>query len=94
MKMMNTSVNQGRNVGNSNAAPPTDAQMELSFGTSRRNLGSGPRLAGSRRQRHLNRALWWFRQMRQVVDLATDWQPAPAPRPEQTWFTEAEPRVA
>lgn len=24
--------------------------------------------------------------MRQVVERARDWQPAPAPRPEQIWF--------
>jgi hypothetical protein len=29
---------------------------------------------------------WWFERMRQVVDRAFDWQPAPPPRPEQIWF--------
>ena len=38
------------------------------------------------RRRRLTRANWWFQRMRQVVDLACDWQPAPQPRPEQTWF--------
>jgi hypothetical protein len=37
-------------------------------------------------QRRLSRAQWWFAQMRQIVDRAMDWQPAPAPRPEQIWF--------
>jgi hypothetical protein len=32
------------------------------------------------------RAQWWFRRMRQIVDSALDWQPAPPPRPEQTLF--------
>jgi hypothetical protein len=43
----------------------------------------------SRRQRHLSRARWWFERMRQVVDRAIDWAPAPPPRPEQTWFPNA-----
>jgi hypothetical protein len=29
------------------------------------------------RERRLNRANWWFSQMRQVVDRALDWEPAP-----------------
>ena len=33
-----------------------------------------------RRQR---RALWWFDKMREVVDSAMSWQPAPQSRPEQ-----------
>ena len=40
----------------------------------------------NRRQRRLTRANWWFERMRQAVDQALDWQPAPPPRPEQTWF--------
>ncbi len=43
----------------------------------------------SRRQRRLSRAHWWFERMRQVVDRAMDWAPAPEPRPEQTWFPNA-----
>ena len=35
-----------------------------------------------------HRADWWFRQMRQVVDRALDWEPAPRFRPEQIWFNE------
>ena len=35
-----------------------------------------------------NRAEWWFKQMRQVVDKALDWQPAPRFRPEQIWFND------
>jgi hypothetical protein len=26
---------------------------------------------------------WWFQRMREIVDRAWDWQPAPPPRPEQ-----------
>jgi hypothetical protein len=33
-----------------------------------------------------NRALWWFDRMRQIVDRAMDWPPAPPCRPEQIWF--------
>jgi hypothetical protein len=35
-----------------------------------------------------NRASWWFKQMRQVVDQAFEWEPAPRFRPEQILFTE------
>jgi hypothetical protein len=94
MKTINTAANEGRHPSNSRTISRADAQMELSFDGSRRHLSSGPRPAGSRRQRHLNRALWWFQQMRHVVDLATDWQPAPPPRPEQTWFTQVESRAS
>ena len=55
-------------------------QLEMAFvGTP---ACSTPR---GRRQR-LNRANWWFQRMRQIVDRACDWQPAPQPRPEQTWL--------
>jgi len=51
---------------------------------------NGPRHCASanRRQRRLSRANWWFQRMRDVVDKAIDWKPAPPPRPEQTWFPE------
>jgi hypothetical protein len=39
-----------------------------------------------RRQQQINRARWWFAQMRRAVDSALDWQPAPPARPEQIWF--------
>jgi len=42
----------------------------------------------NRRQRRQHRANWWFDRMRDVVDKALDWQPAPPARPEQTWFPE------
>lgn len=55
-----------------------DAQLEMSFGSTGEQL--------TRRQRRLNRAQWWFQRMRQMVDRAVDWQPAPLARPEQIWF--------
>ncbi len=55
-----------------------DGQLEMSF--------AGARGCASARQRRLSRAQWWFQRMRQVVDGARDWRPAPAPRPEQIWF--------
>jgi hypothetical protein len=57
-------------------------QMELEIGTVR-NCPSA-----RRGQRRSGRASWWFDRMRQVVDRALDWQPAPPARPEQIWFTE------
>ncbi len=57
---------------------PTTAQLELSFQT------RGPRLAPpAHHNPAFRRAQWWFRRMRQIVDGALDWQPAPPPRPEQ-----------
>jgi hypothetical protein len=52
-----------------------DGQMEMSFGR-----------AANHSARRQNRARWWFQRMRQVVDLAIDWQPTPRPRPIQIWF--------
>ena len=40
-----------------------------------------PRVA--QRDRRLNRANWWFNQMRQVVDRAFEWEPAPRFESEQ-----------
>ena len=67
----------------------TNGQMELGF-------VNGSRLRpATRRQRRLQRAAWWFNQMRQVVDHALDWHGAPDAPPEQTWLpgTRREVRV-
>ncbi len=39
------------------------------------------------RNRRVQRANWWFTQMRRVVDHARDWQPDPPARPEQVYLT-------
>lgn len=39
------------------------------------------------RRRRQSRAQWWFARMREVVDQAFDWRPAPPPRPAQTYLT-------
>jgi hypothetical protein len=62
-----------------------NGQLEMGFG----NGNTSP----TRRQRRLTRAQWWFQRMRQVVDRALDWQPAPTPRPEQIWFPGAHRQV-
>jgi hypothetical protein len=54
-----------------------DRQLELSFANGRGYLSP------NRRQQRQSRARWWFDRMRQTVDRALDWQPAPPPRPEQ-----------
>jgi hypothetical protein len=59
----------------------TDTQLELSL--------DSVRMAQTRRgNRHpsTSASSWWFQRMRQIVDRAFDWQPAPEPRPEQTWL--------
>ena len=33
-----------------------------------------------------SRAAYWFDRMRKVVNAARDWQPSPAPRPQQTYI--------
>lgn len=58
----------------------TNRQLEMSFGNARLCRRT------SRRQRRLSSAKWWFDRMRQVVNEATEWRPAPAARPEQIWF--------
>ena len=60
-----------------------DGQLELSLA----NAGGCRPL--SPRQRRLSRAQWWFARMRQTVESALDWQPAPPPCPEQTWLPNA-----
>jgi hypothetical protein len=57
-----------------------NGQIEMSFGNGR---GASKM---TRRQRRLSRAHWWFQRMRQVVDRATDWRPAPVAPPEQIWL--------
>jgi hypothetical protein len=56
-----------------------NGQLELSLGTMR---GTTSAAARGRRVR----AQWWFDQMREVVNRAFDWQPAPEPRAEQIWL--------
>ncbi|HOX55908.1 MAG TPA: hypothetical protein PLC99_03390 [Verrucomicrobiota bacterium] len=60
----------------------TNAQLELSFGT--RYARPKP-LATPRSS--FRSAQWWFQRMRQIVDCAMDWRPAPPPRPEQILFS-------
>jgi hypothetical protein len=49
------------------------------------------RSRGLARQRRVQRANWWFTQMRRVVDRAIAWPPPPA-RPEQVHLTLASRR--
>jgi hypothetical protein len=58
-----------------------NAQLELSFAT--RNTRQSP---DATRRTSVHNPQWWFRRMRQIVDCALDWQPAPQPRPEQISF--------
>jgi hypothetical protein len=60
----------------------TNEQMELGLGKAR----TCP--SASRPRRRLSRANWWFQQMREVVDKAVEWKPAPPARPQQIYFPE------
>jgi hypothetical protein len=60
----------------------TNEQMELGISKTRSCASA------KRPQRRLSRANWWFQQMREVVDKAVDWQPAPPARPQQIYFPE------
>ena len=60
-----------------------DQQMELAI----ENAKVCPSVI--RREQRVKRARWWFDRMRQIVEQAVDRQPAPEPRPEQIWFTDA-----
>ena len=59
----------------------TDTQLELRLAAQRLT-------PSTRATRHPSpfTSRWWFQQMRQIADSAFDWQPAPPPRPEQTWL--------
>jgi hypothetical protein len=61
----------------------TNSQLELNI--------QGPALNRplTSRQRHIQSASFWFQRMRQAVERATGWNPAPPPRPEQRWFPNA-----
>ena len=56
-------------------------QMELGFNS--KNLLHE---AALRRQTRMQRAKWWFGQMRRVVREAVDWPPTPPGRPEQGYM--------
>jgi hypothetical protein len=62
------------------SAALAQSQLELAFAHA-----SAARFVEPRPRRQ-SRAHWWFQRMRQIVDEACDWQPALAPRPEQTWL--------
>jgi len=63
------------------------AQLEIVFGV------SGPARRTYRRRRRMNRAHWWFRQMRLAVDQAAEWEPArPAPAPVPARSERLDPR--
>ncbi|HWH69885.1 MAG TPA: hypothetical protein VNT26_10895 [Candidatus Sulfotelmatobacter sp.] len=53
-------------------------QLELSIPAARHR-----RQTPDRNQRRRQRARFWFERMRQIVDHAQDWEPAPPPRDEQ-----------
>ena len=44
--------------------------------------------SAQRPKRRLNRASWWFQQMRDVVDKAADWRPIPSADAKQIHFPE------
>jgi hypothetical protein len=56
-------------------------QMELGLDSK-----TALRAAAARRQNRLQRAQWWFKQMRRVVNNAMDWPPASNGRPEQGYI--------
>ena len=58
-----------------------NAQLELGFGNRRARRSSSVN-----RRPSIHNPQWWFQRMRQIVDCALDWQPAPQPRPEQILF--------
>ncbi len=69
------------------ATQEIQSQLELSFETT-----ALPLRRGTRRDRRLARARWWFEQMHAVVDRALEWSAPPPPRPEQTTLSLARVR--
>jgi hypothetical protein len=43
-------------------------------------------MPATNRRPSIHNPQWWFERMRQIVNSALDWQPAPSPRPEQIDF--------
>ncbi len=80
--MRNVNVNE---IETGAVAPAGQLEMNLAG----RRLRPSP--AATSRQRRAQRAQWWFRQMRRVVDRAMDWDARPA-RPEQKYLTLAAER--
>ncbi len=58
----------------------TNEQLELGLG------GTKLAVQGGRREGKIQRAAWWFAQMRQIVNSAMDWQPTPTAPPQQEWL--------
>ncbi len=52
------------------------------------NLAVAPRSNRPRKRRPVSRsrAAYWFDRMHKIVNAARDWQPSPAPRPQQTYI--------
>jgi hypothetical protein len=67
----------------------TDNQLELGFNHGIRCQGANP----APREGRINRAGWWFAQMRDIVERAMDWESAGEPRPEQIWIPGASREV-
>ena len=69
----------------------TSLTTEVAHGdliTSQLNLTVAPRSNRRLKRRPVSRsrAAYWFDRMRKVVNAARDWQPSPAPRPQQTYI--------
>jgi hypothetical protein len=61
----------------------SNSQLELSI------QNPAPCRSLTRGQRRRQTATLWFSRMRQVVERATGWNPAPPPRPEQIFLLNA-----
>jgi hypothetical protein len=61
----------------------SNSQLELSI------QNQQPARPLTARQRRRQNAAIWFSRMKEVVERATGWNPAPPPRPEQRWFPNA-----
>jgi hypothetical protein len=75
--MKNIMLNNGSNGQTSN-------QLDLGL-----DAPAKPRCDKTTARRRHSQASVWFRRMRQIVDSARDWQPAPPPRPVQPLLGQA-----
>ena len=66
----------------------TSADANGDLITSPLNMALAPRTNRRLKRRPVSRsrAAYWFDRMRKVVNAARDWQPSPAPRPQQTYI--------
>lgn len=85
--MRNTIENENETVAAAVAVTVNVPVNQMELGFAGRRARARTAAARNQRQRRMQRAQWWFAQMRRVVDRARDWPPTPPARHEQVYLT-------